>query len=182
MRRAVIALTGLMVFGFPASALAGGTNDSANGHGSNVFVEVPFSLGGGTPTTTQADVQFSASSNFNGTDAHGWVTVAFQDGSTVRGSIVCLAVQGPSEPTPDNPAVAEMEGYVTSVRGGPFAFAGQDTIYMTAVDFGPDRDDQPEAAGVTFVSSLLEPRRQPPCTGGNSGATAGKVTIHNAAP
>ena len=182
MRRAVMALSGLLALGCPASALAGGTNDSATGRGSNVFVEVPFALGGGTPTTTQAEVRFSASSNFNGTDAHGWVTVALQDGSTVRGTITCLAVQGPAEPTPENPAIAEMEGYVTSVRGGPFAFAGQDTIYMTGVDFGPDSDDQPEAAGVTFVPSLLEPRRQPPCTGGNSGSTTGKVTVHNALP
>jgi hypothetical protein len=175
MRRAVMALTGLLVFGLPASALAGGTNDSASGHGSDVFVEVPFQ-----PTTTQAVVDFSASSNFNGTDAHGFVTVTFQDGSTVRGTITCLHAQGPSEPTPNNPAIAEMEGYVTSVRGGAFAFAGQDTIYMTGHDFGRGANNQPELAGVTFVSSLLEPRRQPPCTGGNSGATAGNVTVYNA--
>jgi hypothetical protein len=126
----VVAMLGLL----PISVRGDSGHDSATGHVNN--------WGG-----SDVDIDFSARSNFNGTQARGYARFAFRDfdpDRVISGEVTCLIVAGP---------VATIGGVITDVRGGTFATGN--AFIINATDSGKFAN-LPDTVGA-FVALLIPP-------------------------
>src|SRR4051812_20931988 len=94
------ALAALMMWPVMAAA---GTNDTAKGTGSTTV----FPTGGNPGGPAPARVSFNATSNFNGTEAMGSMSVTI-GANTWAGDVTCLQVMG---------NFAEIAGYIERAQG-----------------------------------------------------------------
>jgi hypothetical protein len=137
-------------------------NDSASGHVNN--------WGG-----NDVDIDFSARSNFNGTQARGYARFAFRTfdpDSVVTGEVTCLVVIG---------GVATIGGIITDVRGGLMVVGN--AFVISATDSGKF-STAPDTVGA-FLGLLLPPETftdGAPCVTPTFElpVTEGEIVIHDA--
>jgi hypothetical protein len=113
------------------------------------------------------DVDFSARSNYNGTDAQGRFRYETSTGTVYEGTVTCLQVIAET---------ATLAGYFTSIRN-PTGFAAQGFV-VNVFDSGKF-NQAPDTIDVIFMSTPQGPPSCPAAAPGIGTALEGEIVVYD---